>query len=107
MKILRWENLTRKSLPTSSARTNWPLAKQDRSLVKAISYSLNEKAKRNNCCRKHQSFSSAKGSKAEFCSITLPTVKSTRSSIGETTKTSCGEKRNSSGQLSPLVSFLA
>ena len=58
--------------------TNWPLIKQDRFLVKAISYSLNEKAKRNNCCRKHQSFSSAKVSKAEFCSVTLPTVKSTR-----------------------------
>jgi hypothetical protein len=83
----------RKSSPTSSARTNWPLAKQDRFLVRAISYSLNEKAKRNNCCRKHQSFSSAKVSKAEFCSVTLPTVKSTRLSTVVTTKTLCGAKR--------------
>jgi hypothetical protein len=70
--------LTRKSLPTSSARTNWRLAKQDRSPVKMISYSLKGMARRNNCYRKHQSFSSAKVSKAEFCSVTPLTVKSTR-----------------------------
>jgi hypothetical protein len=46
--------------------------------VKAISYSLKGMAKKNNCCRKHQSFSSAKVSKAEFCSVTPLTVKSTR-----------------------------
>ena len=32
MKILRWEKPTRKSLPTSSARTNWRLA-QTRSVT--------------------------------------------------------------------------
>jgi hypothetical protein len=35
-----------KSLPISLARTNWRLAKQDPSLVKTISYSLNGTAKR-------------------------------------------------------------
>jgi Domain of unknown function (DUF4440) len=72
------EKPTRKSLPTSSARTNWRLAKQDRSLVKTINYSLNGTAKRSSCCRRHQSFSSAKVSKAEFCSVMMPPVKSTR-----------------------------
>src|SRR3954452_8152244 len=67
-----------KSLPTSPERTSWRLAKPDPSLLKAISYSLNGTAKKSNCCRKHQSFSSAKASKVEFCSVTLPTAKSTR-----------------------------
>ena len=47
-------------------------------LVKAISFSLNATAKRSNCFRKQQSFSSAKASKAGFCSVTLPMEKSTR-----------------------------
>ena len=49
--------------------------------------SLNGKAKRKNCCPKPQSCSSAKVSKAEFCSVMLPTAKSTHSSIVVITKT--------------------
>src|SRR5262249_14233089 len=93
MKILPSDKLTRKSLPTSSAPTNSRLAKQDQSLLKAISYSLNEKVKKINCCRRHQSFSSAKVSRGEFYSVTLPMEKSTRSSTVVTMKTSCGGKR--------------
>ena len=66
-----WEKPIQKSSPTTSARTNWDLAKRDLSLPKATIYLSNETAKRSNCSRKHQRFSSAKVSKAEFCFIML------------------------------------
>src|SRR4051794_35467385 len=97
MKILRSERRSRKSSPISSARTNWRLVKQDQSVVKAINCSLNGTGKKSNCCRKHQSFSSAKVSKAEFYSVTLLRVQSTHLSTVVTTKTSSGAKRDSSG----------
>jgi len=68
----------KKSLLTTSARTNWHPFKQDPSRPKAISYLSNGMAKRNNFSRKHQRFSSAKVSKAEFCFVTLPPAKSMR-----------------------------
>src|SRR6266542_5442532 len=76
-KIRPWEKPIRKSLLTTSAPTNWRPDKRDSSLPKARNSSSNATVRRSNCSRKRQRFSSAKGSKAESCFVTLPPAKST------------------------------
>jgi hypothetical protein len=58
--------------PTNSRRV-----KPDRLAPRAKTYSLNAKAKRNSCSPRQASFSSAKASKAGFCSVVMRLAKST------------------------------